>query len=100
MLMACCGGWLSIPPTQAAEAPAPVLKTRLVSISLFKNGLGFVAREAEIPKGQSAARIEDLPVPALGTFWVYSPGNDASVRDLVAYRSEASEALEAISVAE
>src|SRR5262245_18470034 len=100
MLAAACWVALASLPARAAEAPVPILKTRLVSISLFKNGLGFVAREAEIRRGQSAARIEDLPVPALGTFWVYSPNNDASVNDLVAYRSEASESLEAISVAE
>ena len=87
-------------PGRAAETTSPALKTKLVSISLFKNGLGFVAREAEIPKGQSASVIENLPAPALGTFWVYSPSNDATVKDLVAFESETVEQAEAISVVE
>src|SRR5262249_42221519 len=100
MMVACCGWLASALPTRAAETPAPALKTKLVSISLFKNGLGFVAREAEVPKGQASSLIENMPAPALGTFWVYSPGNEAAVKELVAFESEAVEQVDAISVAE
>jgi len=94
--------WMLAPTVlaKAAEGPAPALRTKPVAISLFKNGLGFVAREGEIPSGQSSLVIENLPAPALGTFWVYSPGSEATVKDLVAFQGEAVEQLEAISVAE
>src|SRR5262245_64558656 len=95
-MIVACFGWLApVLPTRAAETPAPALKTKLVSISLFKNGLGFVAREAEVPKGQASSLIENMPAPALGTFWVYSPGNEAAVKDLVAFESEDVEQLDA-----
>lgn len=96
-----CGCGLPSPAAAATDdAATPALKTRLVSISLFKNGLGFVAREGEIPKGQSALRIEDLPAPAHGTFWVYAMNNEATVRDLVASEREIVERVEATSVEE
>lgn len=84
----------------AAEAAPPALKMKLVSISLFKNGVGFVTREGELPREQGAVLIQDLPAPALGTFWVYSPGSETSVTDVVGFESESVEQVEAISVAE
>src|SRR6266850_4026865 len=96
------GCWVlaAVPSAGAvAEAP-PILKTKLVSVSLFKNGLGFVAREGEIPKGQGSWRIEELPAPAHGTFWLYSPNEEATLRDIVAYEGERVERVQAISVAE
>lgn len=76
------------------------LKTKIVSVSLFKNGLGFVQREAALPKGESRLLIAALPVPAHGTFWVYSPDKDATIQELVAFERETSDKLDAISVAE
>lgn len=88
------------PSAGAAEEHPPTLKTKLVAISLFKNGLGFVAREGEIPKGQGAWRIGELPAPAHGTFWLYSPNDEAALRDIVAFEDESVERIQAISVAE
>ncbi len=84
----------------AIEATSPALKTRLVSVSLFKNGLGFVAREVDFPRGQTSFVIEDLPAPAHGTFWVYPANDEATVKDVVALETETVERLPAISVAE
>jgi hypothetical protein len=97
-----CWCWTLAPTASAgaAEPTAPALRTKLVSISLFKNGLGFVAREGEIPRGQGVSLIGDLPAPAHGTFWVYSVNDEATVKDVVAFESEAVERVEAISVAE
>jgi len=88
------------PSAGAVEGTPPALRTKLVSVSLFKNGLGFVAREGEIPKGQGNWRIEALPAPAHGTFWLYSPNDEATLRDIVAFESERVERVQAISVAE
>lgn len=94
-------GAMFLAPAAGAEAiAAPALKTRIVSISLFKNGLGFMTREGELPGGTSPVLIEDLPAPALGTFWVYALGNESGVKDLVAFESEKLERVEAISVDE
>ena len=100
MLMICACMLVPAAGAKAADRPAPTLKTKPVAISLFKNGLGFVTREGEIPRDQRSLLIENLPAPALGTFWVYSPGSEVTVKDLVAFQSEVAEQLEAISVAE
>ena len=88
------------PSAKADEAQPSALKTKLVSVSLFKNGLGFVTREGELPKGQSSLLIETLPAPAHGTFWVYSENDAATVKDVVAFETQTVERVEAISVAE
>ena len=85
---------------RAEDAVTPPLKTRIASISLFKNGLGFVTREADFPRGSSALLFADLPAPALGTFWLYSDAAEASVKDAVAFVSEKTERVEAASVDE
>ena len=97
-----CWSWTPVLPSSAwaDEASSSVLKTKLVSVSLFKNGLGFVTREGELPKGQSSLLIEDLPVPAHGTFWVYPENDAATVKDLVAFETQSVQRVEAISVAE
>ncbi len=82
-----------------ADTP-PGLKTKLTSLSLFKNGLGFVTREAEIPKGASSLLIDDLPAPAHGTFWIYSPDNPTGVKEIVAFEQDTLQRVDAISLAE
>src|SRR5258706_14122244 len=98
VLVRLCG--LPSPAAATDDADFPALKTRLVSISLFKNGLGFVAREGEIPNGHGTMRIEDLPAPAHGTFWVYAVKNEATIRDVVASERETVERVQATNVEE
>lgn len=97
-----CGAAMALGLARAAqdEATAPVLKTRLTSVSLFKNGLGFVTREAVLPKGQGPWVIEGLPAPVNGTFWAYPVDRRVTVKDMVAFSRDTVEKVEAISVAE
>jgi len=97
-----CWCWVLTPSASARadETSSSALKTKLVSVSLFKNGLGFVTRAGELPKGASTLLIEALPAPAHGTFWVYSENNEATVKDVVAFESQTVERVEATSVAE
>ena len=78
----------------------PALKTRLVSVALFKNGLGFITRAAELPAGQGIVLIEGLPAPAHGTFWVHALDSGAAIRDVVAFERETVGRIEATSVQE
>jgi hypothetical protein len=100
LALAACIAAACAPYARAEDVTAPTLKTRLVSISLFKNGLGFVTREAELPKGGGVSLVPGLPAPALGTFWLYSDADAAAVRDAVAFVSETTERVDAISVDE
>jgi hypothetical protein len=47
------------------------LDSPIESVSLFKNGVAVIRRSAEIPKA-GVYRIEDVPSPVHGTFWVES----------------------------
>ena len=76
--------------SRADDAAAAPLKTKLIAVSLFKNGLGFMAREGELPKGDVKLLVESLPAPVHGTFWVYSRDDAATVEDLVALVCRAS----------
>lgn len=78
---------------------AAALKTRLTAVSLFKNGLGFVSREGELPKGEATVVMEGLPEAIHGTFWAYSP-DGADIKDLVASEQEKSVMQPAIHIAE
>ena len=71
MGLACvCLVW-SASIARADEIPLTI-QTRINTISLFKNGLGFIRREADITKGDCVI-FDKLPVPIHGTFWVYPP---------------------------
>ncbi len=79
---------------------AETVKSRFVSVSLFKNGLGFVTAEAEIPGKTDKILLEQLPAPVHGTFWVYPIGRGISLNGARAFEKEFVESLPAISVAE
>lgn len=51
-----------------AEKPA---KSRIVSVGLFKNGLAVVSRTVIAPEA-GTYRVEDVPEPVHGTFWIES----------------------------
>ena len=72
------------PEPRAAELKPQTLDSRVTSVALFKNGLAFVTREAELPHVDARLRLDGLPVPVHGTFWAWSPGRPDAVRRLVA----------------
>lgn len=74
--------------------------SRIVSVSLFKNGLGFVTEEAEIPGKTEKFVLDNLPVPVHGTFWIYPIGRGISIKDAKAFEMDIIESMPAISVAE
>ena len=57
----------------AASAPADQkpLESRITSVGLFKNGLAVVERLVTIPE-PGDYRIDDVPQPVHGTFWIKS----------------------------
>ena len=59
------------------------LTTKITSMGLFKNGLAVVQRTAQVD-GPGVYRVEDVPEPVHGTFWVES---DAVVTTKVAQRT-------------
>ena len=56
---------------KAQTATEKPVKSRIASIGLFKNGLAIVERRLAID-GAGVYRIDDVPEPVHGTFWVES----------------------------
>lgn len=61
-------------PASAADA----VKSKIVSVDLFKNGLAIVKREATLAKPGTYA-LDDVPTPVHGTFWIDSAGGTVDV---------------------
>ncbi|MFO0813899.1 MAG: DUF4139 domain-containing protein [Gemmatales bacterium] len=60
--------------SMATEAgPEKEVKTKVVSVALFKNGLAVVKRQVALD-GTGSYRITDVPEPIHGTYWVESNG--------------------------
>jgi hypothetical protein len=57
--------------TGVAAAQEPVAKSKIVAAGLFKNGLAVIKREVVLP-GAGTYRLEELPDPVHGTWWVES----------------------------
>jgi len=59
----------------AAELSAQeqLTTSRIVAVDLFKNGLAVIKRELAVP-GPGTYRLEDLPDPVHGTWWIESSG--------------------------
>ena len=75
-----------------------VLKSTPILISLFKNGLGFVTRQADLPKGESSVLFTGLPEVVHGTFWVTT--QDATFSNLSAVQRDKMESITADSLAD
>jgi hypothetical protein len=63
---------LFLPTLLLAEETA--VKSRIVSVGLFKNGLAVVKRQVTVP-GSGTHRFDDVPTPIHGTYWVESDAN-------------------------
>lgn len=55
----------------AANADEKPLESRISSVGLFKNGLAVVKRTVRLPE-PGTYRIDDVPEPVHGTFWIES----------------------------
>lgn len=87
---------LAVAPLAHAQQ---TLETKPVEASLFKNGLGFIVREAEAPAAGEYV-ISDLPVPVHGTFWILSESKSTVLEEAVAFNSPRTETTEALTLLE
>lgn len=55
-------------PALAEQAPA--LDSQIERVALFKNGLGFFERQAEVPAGAERVLLSPFAAPCHGTLWV------------------------------
>lgn len=62
-----------LPDTPATAADATPVKSKIVGVDLFKNGLAIVKREVSLGKA-GTYDLDDVPQPVHGTFWIDSTG--------------------------
>jgi hypothetical protein len=69
-----------LPASPGAAADTPV-KSKIVGVDLFKNGLAVVRREATLA-APGTYTVDDVPTPVHGTLWLDSTGGavDVTVR--------------------
>ncbi len=84
----------------AAQPEPQPFTSKPVSVSLFKNGIGFFERQAEVSLTDGWAIMRDLPEATLGSFWVAPAAPDTIVEELVAAREPAAQPLRAITLEE
>jgi hypothetical protein len=71
--------WIFGLATATAVAAEPSVQSTIQSVSMFKNGLALVEREAKIA-GPGDYQIVDIPRPVHGTLWfIGAPGVSARV---------------------
>lgn len=84
----------------AAQPEPQPLTSKPVSVSLFKNGIGFFERQAEVSLTDGWAIMRDLPEATLGSFWVAPAAPDTIVEELIASREHSAQQLHAITLEE
>jgi hypothetical protein len=71
----------------------------LKRVSLFKNGIGYFSCGTTLPDAARTVDLGQLPVPSLGTFWVYYP-RDVKVKGLFTKLVETEKEIPAGSILE
>lgn len=87
-------------PNFAAAAELPKLETKVKTVAVFKNGLGFVFRSGTTPLAAGWADMAETPSAALGTLWIGTTNPLERVEEVVAYKGATSIARDAQSLAE
>lgn len=85
-------------PLQAGDA-VPI-ESEVRTAALFKNGLAFVHREASLEGTAGTVRLDELPPPAHGTFWLSADPARVALGPAIARRTERRELQPALTVAQ
>jgi len=81
----------------AESGPIVTVPSRVESLALFKNGLGYFVTTVEAPAGQRVFRVRPPGAGTHGTYWVSYP-QDLPVESVVALEVEAAKDSPATSV--
>ena len=104
-LRACLTGLLVVaclclptPICQAEGSALPELTTKPTTIAVFKNGLGFFIREGVASLADGWAVTSHVPSPALGSLWIASLDDEATLEEVVGFEEEIESETEANSL--
>jgi hypothetical protein len=87
-------------PCLAFGAELPVLQTKVRTLAVFKNGLGFAFRSGIAAPVDGWVDINETPPASLGTLWIGTTNALERVEEVIAYRATTEKAKDAQSVAE
>ncbi|MBN2431002.1 MAG: hypothetical protein JXQ27_05975 [Acidobacteria bacterium] len=74
-----------------ADDATPAVKTTVQRVAVFKNGLGFVIRQGEMPAGAEWLMLDRLPEATLGSLWF---GTDrAAVAEVITFRESVTDTV-------
>ncbi|HOE12597.1 MAG TPA: hypothetical protein PLQ35_17055 [bacterium] len=83
-----------------ADDPAVVdLTAKPVKVAMFKNGVGLVSAQVELPEASGHYRVRPLPDATLGSFWISWP-QTITLIDVRATQSETTRKVPAATVQE
>ena len=85
--------------TLAQQEKSPDVKIEIEKLTLFKNGLGFIISNGELPHNSKSIRIGQLPIPSFGTFWVGYP-KDVKLQSLITSIEEVEKEVPALSISQ
>ncbi|UCE36274.1 MAG: hypothetical protein JSW00_12135 [Thermoplasmata archaeon] len=91
---------LSMLASEDKENPLPILNTKLKTIAVFKNGLGFFIREGQVELQDKWAVTESVPQATLGSLWIGSLDEDTQIEEVIAFFEEIKSDTEAITLQE
>lgn len=94
LLFVCSISW-----AQEKNSDLPVLKTKVKTIAVFKNGIGFVYRSGQTQLKNGWAKMDAIPQAALGTLWFGSNDLANPIEQVLSYQDEVKEDLIAVDFA-
>lgn len=74
-------------PLVVSGAELPVLQTKVRTLAVFKNGLGFAFRSGTAAPVDGWVDMNETPPAALGTLWIGTTNPLERVEEVVAYKS-------------
>lgn len=84
----------------AQSEDLPSLNTKVKTLAVFKNGLGFVYRTGETPLKDGWAEMGEIPAAALGTYWVGTTDAGNPIEQVLSYKKTVSKDVEAVDMGE
>jgi hypothetical protein len=66
----------------------PTLETKIKTIAIFKNGLGFFIREGRVLPQNGWAITKWVPNSALGSLWISSLNKNTQIEEVIALKEE------------
>ncbi|MBU1077098.1 MAG: hypothetical protein KKH98_07390 [Spirochaetes bacterium] len=83
-----------------ADSGLPMIKTKVKTIAVFKNGFGFFIRNGEGSLKDGWAQTEEVPLSTLGSIWINSPEKNTAIEEVIGLQEEVEKETEALSIDE